>query len=108
MAAARKRPALKTQVRSALRRVWSWSPQREQALANARVAYGRYQCAQCSNAYGPRAVAVDHVLACGGFKDDLSDLGDWASRLFFGELQILCDPCHKVKTAQERAARKKK
>jgi hypothetical protein len=108
--ATRKRPKynLKTQVRSAMRKVWQWSPNRRVALAKAKAAYGRYRCAKCGKASGPRDVAVDHIEAAGSIADDLSNLGEFAQRLYFGELQILCrEPCHKEKTAQERAARKK-
>lgn len=104
-----KRPAIHTQIRSALRRVWSWSSHRREALSSARVAYGKYKCAECGKLAGPKDVAVDHINPCGSFSPDLSDLGPWASRLFFGPLQVLCkEPCHKAKTARERADRKLK
>lgn len=102
----KKRPPynLKSQVRSALRKVWQWSPHRRQALEKARVAYGRYQCAECKAVKGPRDVAVDHIDACGGFSDNLMDLGQFAHRLYFNPLQVLCkEPCHKAKTKRERA-----
>jgi 5-methylcytosine-specific restriction endonuclease McrA len=97
---------LKSRVRSALRKVWQWSPHRREALARARVGFGRYECAECGDEFGPKEIAVDHVTPAGGFSDDLHDLGEFAHKLFFGELQILCHQHHDIKTAHERKARK--
>ena len=97
---------LASKVRSALRRVWQWSPQRREALARARVAYGRYRCAACSRDVGPRDISVDHITPCGTLNPDLSNLTEFAIRMMFGELQGLCDSCHQTTTNEERRARK--
>lgn len=107
--AKRKKPAynLKSAIRSALRKVWRWSPMRRQALADARVGYGRYRCAQCKDTFGPKFIAVDHKIAA------TPDEADWTWDAFIARLfcpadglQILCDFCHERKTKQEREAKK--
>jgi hypothetical protein len=97
---------LSSNVRSALRRAWYYSPHRKAAVSAARVSYGRYECAECQSHVKPREYAIDHIQPAGSFSPDLKDLGNFAHRLFFGPLQLLCNPCHKVKTAAERKARK--
>jgi hypothetical protein len=49
-------------------------------------------------------IEVDHIDAAGGFKD-LSQLGEWAERLYlvdFDSIRAVCKPCHKIKSYAER------
>jgi hypothetical protein len=97
-------------LRSALRRAWQFSPARKEALANARIGYGRYICAVCGAEQGPRDVAVDHIVSCTP-PEGITSWDEYVARLFCGPegLQILCKSlCHKLKTAEERKARKAK
>lgn len=89
-------------IRSALRQVWRWSPMRGEALKKARVGRGSYLCASCSGLFGPKDVRVDHVEPVTPLGWDSSDWSTYVDRLFNGMLQILCDKCHTVKTAEER------
>jgi hypothetical protein len=72
-----------------------------------------YECRQCRNTFPQSSMAVDHidpVVPIGGFKTD-GFLGyDWdvvIIRLFceVDGLQVLCKPCHNLKSADERADR---
>lgn len=90
---------LNSKIRSALRKVWQWSPMRSQALKAARIGINQYKCAECSAISSLKQVAVDHISPCGS----IDDLNAYKQRLFHGELQVLCkEPCHKAKTASER------
>lgn len=107
---ARRKWALTSVLRSALRKAWRWSPMRSEAMKRAKVAYGRYQCAECGAHKGPRDVAVDHLESVTP-PEGLTSWDVYISRLFcpVEGLQVLCkEPCHKEKTRQERAARKKR
>lgn len=106
-------------VKSALRAASRRWPPKFQALKDACIgkkldpATGklsfRYKCAGCGNIFKAKDVAVDHihpVVDIEGFKgwDDVIE------RLFceVDGLQVLCHTCHSVKTANEKAMRKKK
>jgi 5-methylcytosine-specific restriction endonuclease McrA len=69
----------------------------------------RYTCAGCGNIFKAKDVAVDHihpVVDTDGFKS----WDDVIERLFceVDGLQVLCHTCHSVKTANEKAMRKKR
>lgn len=101
-----------TRVRSALRQFWyRYWPARENALLLARVPYvgdnarRKYSwvCAMCQKHNSSADVQVDHIKECGQFRGP-DDEQQFIWNLFFGELQVLCKvPCHKLKTAWERA-----
>ena len=72
-----------------------------------------HKCQQCGNLFPQSGVAVDHiepVVPICGF-DEKGFLGyDWDEliRRLFCEvdgLQVLCTPCHKLKSSDERAER---
>lgn len=101
--------SLHSRVRSALRRVWYWSPARREAVKAARVSPGQYKCAGCGRVVKDREYAVDHVEACGSLSPSLEEIGEFSYRLFFGQLQVLCkQPCHLEKTREERRKRGKR
>lgn len=64
----------------------------------------QYQCASCKKHFKQKDVQVDHITPAGSLKD-YDDLPGFVSRLFctIDELQVLCKPCHKLKTQQEKA-----
>lgn len=62
-----------------------------------------YKCAECLNYFPQKEVEVDHKVPAGSLKCS-EDLAGFVERVFCSkdELQVLCKPCHKIKTAQER------
>lgn len=66
-----------------------------------------YQCASCSEHFPQSEVAVDHIIPAGSLKS-FEDLGPFAEKLFceVDGLQILCNPCHQIKTNAERKSAK--
>jgi hypothetical protein len=88
------------QIRTALRKVWSWSRARRIAIARATGADGFPFCEnkKCKEGRVPK-IYVDHIEACG----DVTD-GGYIDRLFVSSkgLQCLCKRCHDAKTKQER------
>ena len=90
-------------VRSGLRKQWQRYPNRYQALSNAKISRGKYECAECQHIFKNKEVVVDHIKACGPLSS-YSDLAHFVRRLFckLGELQVLCKACHYTKTMHER------
>ena len=96
-------------IRSSLRRAWSRYPPKYKVLNNARKKVEgkrhkfEYQCASCSGWFKAREVQVDHLIDAGQLKD-YDDLPGFVERLFTSEdmLQVLCKPCHTVKTNKGR------
>lgn len=69
-----------------------------------------YKCAGCKKAFVASDVQVDHVKPV---VDPVKGFLSWdvyVDNLFceLENLQILCKPCHKEKTAEEKLMRKKK
>ena len=93
-------------IRSALRKAWSKWPPKFAVLKNGRrIVTGKrhkyeYKCAECKKWYQQKEVQVDHKSPTGTDKD----WNTFIERLFVDEdkLQVLCKPCHAVKTAEER------
>ncbi|SRR5260221_250709 len=99
-------------IRSALRRFWMiYWPHRTDVLLLAKVPYKGddnkrlkfvYICAICGKTSPLKDVAVDHIRPCGQFLGP-DDEQQFIWNLLFGELQVVCkDPCHKLKTKEER------
>jgi len=65
-----------------------------------------YQCVHCTKWFPDKEVDVDHIIGAGSLKS-YEDLPGFVERLFCEpeSLQILCKPCHKVKTNEERGSR---
>ena len=101
-------------IRSCLRRNlfrYNWVP-RKQCLARASRPAKRarakteYQCAVCHSWFIRREVEVDHVVPCGSMRD-WHEIGPWIERYLCedaGGWQLLCKPCHKAKTKEERSS----
>jgi 5-methylcytosine-specific restriction endonuclease McrA len=92
---------------SALRKTWQYYPSRKIALLQVRrVVTGQrhrfeYPCALCSEWFKEKEVQVDHIIPAGSIRTDAQGYLD---RMFCEpkDLQVLCKPCHKLKTAEER------
>jgi 5-methylcytosine-specific restriction endonuclease McrA len=100
----------RTFVRSALRKAWMKWPPRFEALRRAarpnqsdnKRLKNEYQCAHCGGWHRQDAVSVDHIKPWGdpwsmSFPDALRAL-----LVSVDELQVLCEPCHDIKTALEK------
>ena len=98
-------------VRSALRGAFRRWPPKFDVLRKAAVekrvnpASGRiamhYRCAMCEELFVLRNVQVDHIKQIGA----LTTWDTFINKLFCEarNLQVLCKPCHKVKTKKERS-----
>jgi hypothetical protein len=95
-----------TKLRSAIREVWRFSPERRFALKMAMDDIDKkFLCSVCKQKFDKWCVDVDHVTPCGSFLS-FDDAPGFLDRMFNGRLTILCKLCHKAKTKEER--RKKK
>ena len=103
-------------LRSGLRAKWTRWPPKYEVLANAkrpsqsankRLKY-EFQCNQCKGWFPQKEVSVDHIEPVGTLRT-FEDLPEFCRRLFVGtdKLQCLCSVCHRIKTNEETAARKK-
>jgi 5-methylcytosine-specific restriction endonuclease McrA len=91
-----------------LRRASYRTPARGEVLRTARVAYGRYRCAKCTDVFGRKEVQVDHILPVVQ-TSGWDGFDGFISRLFCDPsgLQVLCKPCHKDKSQAENKTRKR-
>ena len=100
-------------IRSALRRAFSRYPVKYQVKKAAqRTVEGKrhryeYQCSVCTEWHKDKDVEVDHDPPCGSLKD-YDDLAGFVERMFCeaDSLRVVCKPCHKKITAEQREARK--
>ena len=69
-----------------------------------------YTCAACKKLYVATDVQVDHIKPVVDPKKGFVSWDVYINRMFceIEDLQVLCKPCHKVKTDQEKLERKKK
>lgn len=105
-----------TKIRAALRGGFLRYATRGQALQNAKHAKppeeeGRhrvvFECNHCEGRFKSADVQVDHIVQAGSLTK-YSDLPGFVERLYCEAdgLQVLCKPCHKLKTAADRALAK--
>ncbi len=99
-----------TRLRSAVRKVWSWSQVRRETLTAARLRIGIYRCAGCGRETPTQEIKVDHIVPFAPIQG-LNNLIDWGAalvRMFDpSNHQCLCEvPCHKIKTATENSQRR--
>ena len=123
----------KTQVVSAIRKIWRTHPLRSSAITAActdnteKTHLHRYQCASCKNLFYKQQIEVDHVKSASAnetidafikriFCDIKSYKGDNAltndnvettiSFLAEKNLQVVCKECHKKITKEQNKKRK--
>ena len=101
-------------IRSALRTGMRFYKPKTDLLAKNRTACvgkGRqkweYTCDACKHPFKATDVQVDHIVPAGSLKT-YSDLPGFVEKLYCGEdnLQVLCKPCHQLKTNHERGNNK--
>lgn len=103
-----KKRNIKSLIRSAIRNVWwLYSEDRRRAKGRAKVAFGRYQCECCSEIVRSKDIEIDHIEPIAK-TDGIASWDDFIRDLFCSDtnLQAICKPCHKAKTAEENRARK--
>ena len=66
-----------------------------------------YTCAECKGWFQNKEIQVDHIEPAGSL-NKYSDIGGFCKRLFceIDGMQVLCKPCHQLKTNEERKLRK--
>ena len=97
-------------IRSALRSSFNrWPPKFDTLKKAQRTVVGKrhkyeYQCASCGEWFKQKEVQVDHIVPAGS---SLHDWNTFIEKLLVGEdgLQVMCKPCHQVKTQEERKAK---
>jgi len=98
-------------VRSALRNKFTWWKPMREAKEAARRPYkgaGRqkweFQCNTCKGWYMAKEVQVDHIVPCGSLKcpEDIEGFLDRMTPESPEAFQVLCKPCHQIKTNAER------
>lgn len=103
-------------VRAMFRQMWMMSKERSEALEQAKVAPGTWQCSECGKLvkktktisrkgktmYAMKDFAVDHVDPV-GLLQSTDKLNIFLDRLFLGPQRVLCKQCHDNKTAKEKA-----
>jgi len=69
-----------------------------------------YKCAKCKKHFVAADVQVDHILPVVSTTEGFVRWDLFIDSIFceIENLQVLCKPCHKVKTELEKAERKKK
>lgn len=102
-------------LRSALRGKMSrWPPKIESKKSARRKYVGEnkrqkfeYQCQICFGWFMDKETEMDHIVEAGSLTC-FEDLPGFAERLFVGVegWRCLCKPCHKIVTAEQRAAKK--
>jgi 5-methylcytosine-specific restriction endonuclease McrA len=105
----------KSYIRSALRRIWLWHPERAQTIRNARVAPGKVACRQCGIRMvetPPKGVKkeyeVDHIVPASEPASQIVSWDDYIKRLLevtVKDLRVLCKGCHGKKTKTENENR---
>lgn len=82
-------------------------PARNDALKNARIERGFYQCATCKEKFKREQVHLDHIEPVVSVQHGFTDLITWINRLFVGPegFQVLCEQCHSNKTMIEDTLR---
>ncbi len=105
-------------LRSALRRTFRWWKPAIAAKQAARQPYQGdnkrqkwvYQCKHCHNWFKGAEVQIDHIIPTGQL-NRLEDIPGFIKRLTVEDVnayQILCKPCHKKKSAEEKIQQQKK
>ena len=88
-----------------LRRIGYRNVHRAKAFEASKVERGAYKCAACGQLFKRTELDGDHVEPVVEVNKGFVDWNTYIHRLFYGQIQVLCKPCHKTKTALENAER---
>lgn len=90
-----------------LRRASYRWPGRSKGFAQYRVERGVYKCNSCKDHFGSKEVQLDHITPIVDPSVGFTTWDEYISRMFCGPegLQVLCKPCHKIKTKGENNVR---
>lgn len=96
---------MKNTLRRAFFRYW----ERTKAIQAARVDRGIYKCASCLQVSKIKGMHIDHIVPVVDPTIGFVNWDMYINRLFCkaDNLQLLCKPCHTIKTDKEREERKK-
>ena len=94
-------------IRSTLRAGFTRCGPKHEAKRKAKTGYNAYTCCACGDTFGNKDVEVDHITPAGSLKT-FADLPGFVERMFCEAdgFQLMCKPCHQLKTNAERTARK--
>lgn len=104
----KKPKSLETKLRSAIRLIWSRSPERREILKKA--LYNKngnmfFVCPICDGEWHQAMGDVDHIIAVGTL--DVNNLTDYVNRMFYSPQRVICKICHKRKTKEDRKQMRK-
>lgn len=104
----RKKFNLDSYIVSALRKIAAWWPPKSEALKKSKRGPDAFLCAHCGMDFSRRFVQVDHITPVVRVAGETT-WDDYIDRLFcpLDNLQVLCKPCHQIKTISEAKARRK-
>jgi len=90
-----------------LRRISYRYPARYAAMNRVKISYGKYACNLCRGVFSRKDTQVDHIEPVVGVKGFV-DWNTYIARLFPEEsgYQVLCKPCHQVKSQGENKIRR--
>ena len=90
--------------KSALRRVSSWWWAMSEAMERSKISRGLYRCASCLEGFKKHEVQKDHINPVVSVNsENINDMNSYIETLFCEpeNIQILCKPCHLLKTKIE-------
>lgn len=94
-------------IKNGLRRIFSRSPLKTEALGKARIKRGLYKCAKCCKGFDRKSIQIDHINPVINPSTGFNDWNEYIERLFTDNLQVLCLECHRRKTNKENKKRRK-
>jgi hypothetical protein len=103
-------------IRSALRKCFQYWKPMQQALENAsrpsqsknKLLKKEYLCKECTSWFPRKEVHIDHIEECGSLRS-FDDIQGFIERLTIEDVngyQVLCKPCHTIKSNETRYAKK--
>lgn len=101
--------AFKSWMISMLRKASYRWPARNQALKNSKIGCNQYVCATCKGIFAYGKVKKDHINPVVEVSRGFVSWDVYITRMFvpLAGWQILCEPCHSIKSMLEREERKK-
>lgn len=100
----KKPKTLETKLRSAIRLIWSRSPERRAIIKSALDNDKAFICPLCGKNYPDWAGEVDHEPPIGTL-ESWHDVESFINKMFFGPQRLVCKSCHRLKTKAQRKKR---